>query len=116
MPNSLENLIAQHKLQNVPFEENELWLLLKGAVSVSLPCCVSLAFNKQGLAKMQQMNIAHQSIRPSTISVKADKTVKISDPTVFNSISSFAAVVQDFAGSMKGHYLSPSLVKERKFR
>lgn len=61
------------------------------------------------------MNISHQSVRPATLSVKQDMTVKLSDPTLFNNVSSFASVVQDYTGSMKGHYLSPILVKERKF-
>lgn len=64
----------------------------------------------EGLAKMQELKIAHQNLRVRTLSYQ-NGTIKVSDIPLLANITSFAAVLQDYGNASEGNYLSPILTK-----
>lgn len=93
-PRSLSTEFFTRRIQNQTFSESEIWSLLKESSSA--------------LTFLQSKSLNHGDIRPNTILITNDGTVKLTHPDLFNTQNSFAQVLLD-RGS-QSYYLSPQLV------
>ncbi|CAD8167607.1 unnamed protein product [Paramecium octaurelia] len=96
LPQTLQDAIAQRKQAGAYYGEQEVLQMLNGSI--------------EGLAKMQELKIAHQNLRVQTLSYQ-NGTIKVSDIPLLANITSFAAVLQDYGNASEGNYLSPILTK-----
>ncbi|CAD8063171.1 unnamed protein product [Paramecium primaurelia] len=96
IPQTLQDAIEQRKQAGAYYGEQEVLQMLIGSIN--------------GLAKMQELKIAHQNLRVQTLSY-LNGTIKVSDIPLLANITSFAAVLQDYGNASQGNYLSPILTK-----
>ncbi|CAD8083713.1 unnamed protein product [Paramecium sonneborni] len=96
IPQTLKDAIEQRKQADAYFGEQEILKMLNGAI--------------EGLAKFQELKIAHQNLRVQTLSYQ-NGNIKVSDIPLLANITSFAAVLQDYGDASQGNYLSPLLTK-----
>ncbi|CAD8073265.1 unnamed protein product [Paramecium sonneborni] len=96
IPQTLKDAIEQRKLAGAYYPEQEILKMLDGAI--------------EGLAKFQELKIAHQNLRVQTLSYQ-NGNIKVSDIPLLANITSFVAVLQDYGDASQGNYLSPLLTK-----
>ncbi|CAD8126967.1 unnamed protein product [Paramecium sonneborni] len=94
---SLTNEMCIRRLNNKPYNEGHIWILLQQIID---PCTY-----------LSEKNVFHGDIKPSTIYLDENGCIKLSECSLFNDgLNGYQKMIQ----SQDKSYLSPSLLKQYK--